>query len=73
MTGIKDADGVEVREGDIIHFSYGIPPIGVNAPVIRRDGKLIAITAGHNPPECLVRMLERHVGYFWVDRSRPGE
>lgn len=65
---IRDADGVEVREGDIVHFSYGIPPVGVNAPIIRRNGKLIAVTKGHNPPECPLRTLEHHVGAFWVER-----
>jgi len=51
---IKDSDGTEVKEGDIIHFSYGIPPVGVRAPVVMRGGKLIALTTGHNPSECPV-------------------
>lgn len=67
---IKDDDGIEVREGDVIHFGYGIPPIGVMAPVVLRDGKLIAITKGHNPPECPVASLRRHVGNFWVEKRR---
>ena len=64
---VKDDDGVEVREGDIIHFGYGIPPVGVVAPVIERNGRLIAITKGHNPPECPVDQLRRHVSNFWVE------
>ncbi len=65
---IKDDDGIEVREGDVIHFCYGIPTVGVNAPVIKRDGKLIVITKGHNPPECPLNSIRRHVGNFWVKR-----
>ena len=65
----KDNDGVEVCEGDTLHFAYGIPPVGVEAPVICRDGKLIAITKGHKPGECPVADLRRHVEYFWVERS----
>ncbi len=64
---IKDDDGIEVREGDIIHFGYGIPPVGVKAPVISRDGKLIVLTKGHKPSECSLSTLRKHVGNFWVE------
>lgn len=70
MKAIKDSDGVEVAKGDTIHFAYGIPPIGVIAPVISRGGKLIAITEGHEPPECPLSLLKRYVGDFWVWRER---
>jgi hypothetical protein len=66
---IKDDDGIEVREGDVIHFSYGIPPVGVKAPVINRNGKLIVITKGHNPPECPLSSLRKHIGNFWVEMT----
>jgi hypothetical protein len=66
---VKDDEGVEVREGDVIHFGYGIPPVGVKAPVISRDGVLIAITKGHKPAECPVHQLRRHVGNFWIERN----
>ncbi len=65
---LVDCEGVEVRAGDIVHFSYGIPPVGVSAPVVRRGGKLIAITKGHNPEQCPVSELEEHVGVFWVEK-----
>lgn len=64
---IKDDDGIEVREGDVVHFGYGIPPVGVRAPVINRNGRLIAITEGHKPAECPVDQLRKHVGNFWVE------
>ena len=69
MSKTKDSDGVEIREGDIVHFAYGIPPVGVEAPVVSRNGKLIAITAGHKPAECPVASLRKHIGYFWVERK----
>jgi hypothetical protein len=67
---MKDSDGVEINEGDVIHFTYGIPPVGVEAPIISRDGELIAITAGHNPAECKLSNLSRHIDYFWVEAVR---
>ncbi len=44
-------NGIEVEEGKIAHFTYGIPPIVVNAPIIERDGKLIMLTPDHTPQE----------------------
>ncbi len=66
---IKDEDGTVVKEGDVIHFSYGIPPTGVDAPVISRNGKLIAVTTGHNPPECPLSTLKKYVGNFYIKRK----
>lgn len=68
---IRDSDGVEVVAGCTIHFGYGAPGVGVWAPVIERDGKLIAITKGHKPAECPVAQLKKHVGDFWVVKSAP--
>jgi hypothetical protein len=66
---IRDSDGVEVTAGCTIHFGYGIPPVPVVAPVVERKGVLIALTEGHNPSECRVSELKRHVGDFWVKRN----
>jgi hypothetical protein len=66
MTPLRDSDGVEVTAGCTVRFSYGCPPVGVAAVVIERNGKLIALTPDHNPKECLVSQLKRHVGGFWV-------
>lgn len=70
MRPIKDSDGVVVKPGDAVRFSYGIPPVGVCAEVIERDGRLIALTPGHNPKECPVSQLKRHVGDFWIAKQR---
>lgn len=66
---IRDSDGVEVTAGCTIRFAYGIPPVGVRAPVVDRDGVLIALTEGHNPKECKVADLKRSVRDFWVTRA----
>lgn len=66
MRAIKDSDGKLVTAGCHVHFSYGIPPVGVLAQVIERDGKLIALTPGHNPEECPVAALKKCVCDFWA-------
>jgi len=65
-TGQKDDDGNKVYVGDIVHFSFGIPPIGVDAPIRVIDGKNYAITKGHKPDKCLFRSLRRHVGNYYI-------
>jgi hypothetical protein len=64
---IKDDEGVEVRAGDMIGFTYGIPPVGVDGRVIDRAGKLIVLTRGHKPAECPLHLLRKHVGNFWIE------
>lgn len=50
-----DDDGVEITPGCTLVFSYGVPPVVVEAKVIERDGTLIALTPGHTPAEAPVR------------------
>lgn len=69
---MKDVDGVTIKAGDTIVFSYGIPPLRVEAPVVIENGKLVAITTGHNPPKCELRHLKKHVGSFYK-LARPDE
>lgn len=70
---IKDGDGKIIKEGDVIYFSYGIPPVGVYAPVVSIKGKLVAITKGHKPEQCSLRELKRHVGIFYKVEQPPTE
>lgn len=67
---MRDADDEFVQHGDWISFSYGIPPVGVHAEIIERDGKLIALTPGHTPEECSLRALKGHVG-AWFKATPP--
>lgn len=63
---IRDSYGKQVTAGCEISFSYGIPPVLVRAPIIDRGGQLIAMTPGHNPPECPASRLKACVGDFWI-------
>jgi len=66
---MKDDDGVKVQAGDTVRFNYGIPPVLVKAKLVQRGKQLIALTPGHNPVECNLRSLRRHVG-SWFKESR---
>ncbi len=62
---LRDDDGEWVTAGDTVHFSYGIPPVGVDAPIIERNGKLIGLCPGHKPSEFNLRSLRRYVGSWY--------
>jgi hypothetical protein len=66
---IYDADDVQVVSDCEVSFSYGIPPVMVIAPVIKRDGELIIITKGHNPEESRACDLEESVGYLYIRKT----
>ena len=67
MTSVKAECGNVIKEGDVISFSYGIPGVRVDAPVILRNGKLIAITEGHKPAECEIKKLKKYVGNLYIE------
>lgn len=62
---IKDSNGEEIREFDWVHFSYGIPPVGVTGEVIKDGGKYWVLTPGHFPDRCLLHRLKEYVGDFY--------
>jgi len=66
---LRDDDGEWVTVGDNVRFSYGIPPVVVVAPIIERDGSLIALTPDHNPKECNLRSLRRYTGGWYKEQS----
>ena len=70
---LKDSDGVRVRAGDTITFSYGIPPVRVVGPVVSINNALWVISEGHNPSRCRVSELMEHVGDFWVTKLYSGK
>lgn len=68
---MKDDDGFEVKGGDWISFTYGIPPVRVDARVFIRQGALTAVVVGrHKPREMKLRALRRHVGN-WYKTNGP--
>jgi len=62
---MRDDGGKWVTAGDTVLFSYGIPPVSVNALIIERNGRLIGLCHGHNPSEFNLRSLRRHVGSWY--------
>ncbi|KSV95427.1 hypothetical protein [Sinorhizobium sp. GL28] len=68
---IHDEDGKAVKAGDRITFSYGIPGVRVEAPIVEIRGELFAMTPGHTPDRCKLKDLRKHVGEFWKMRGAP--
>jgi hypothetical protein len=61
---LRDDYGNPVRAGDSVAFTYGIPPIHVVSKIAQRDGRLIGLIPGHNPPEFNLRSLRRFAGWW---------
>ncbi|MDC7221588.1 MAG: hypothetical protein PQJ59_16760 [Spirochaetales bacterium] len=49
--------GEEIKEGDNIVTSYGIPPKPLKGKVIIEEGEMIVLTPGHNPEKCDLNYL----------------
>lgn len=64
-TVLLDDNHVPTRAGDTIRFNYGIPPVVVDAKIVKRRGSLIALTPGHDPTECNLRTLRKYVGAWF--------
>jgi len=62
---LRDDNGNTIRAGDIVIFSYGIPPVRVRSRIIERDGRLIGLCPGHNPPDFNLRSLRKYVGNWY--------
>jgi hypothetical protein len=45
----RGLDGETIKTGDLVAFSYGIPPVRVEGPVSVKDGQLYMATPGHGP------------------------
>ncbi|MDW9400929.1 hypothetical protein GOB45_29500 [Sinorhizobium meliloti] len=62
---VTDSDGNRIKAGDVITFSYGIPGVRVEAPIVDIRGELFAMTPGHTPHKCKLKDLRKYVGEFW--------
>jgi len=67
---LLDDDGVPVTAGDTVRFNYGIPPVVVDAKIVKRRGSLIALTPGHDPAECNLRTLRKYVGNWYKQNNK---
>ena len=66
-----DDDGEEVGRGDWIGFSYGMPPVRVEARLSQRENDLwFTVLGKHKPREMKLKDLRRHVG-SWYKISGP--
>lgn len=53
----KDAFGARIRSGDIISFSYGIPPVGVRGEVYVDNVLWVKVPPPHKPERITLRKL----------------
>lgn len=67
---LKDSDGNLINADGHLHFGYGIPPVSVYAQVIERNGRLVALTPGHNPESAPVATIVRDFD-CWMEPHVP--
>lgn len=71
MLCYRDDDGEFVRAGDRIRFGYGIPPVGVVAQIVEKNGELVVISPPpHKPSEYPLKSLRRAVGGFYKEAEK---
>jgi hypothetical protein len=64
-TPYHDDDGIRIKQGMWVSFTYGIPPVCVAGEVVRQGNLLVVLTPGHNPPQCRLSELRECVGEFY--------
>jgi len=62
---LRDDDGVPTRAGDLVTFSYGMPPIRAIGRIINQKGRLLVSTPGCNTERGCLRSLRHYVGEWY--------
>jgi len=68
----RGLDGETIKTGDLVAFSYGIPPVRVEGPVSVKDGQLYMATPGHGPGGGTLAFIDKHAGPIWKVSPQPG-
>jgi hypothetical protein len=69
----RDDFGYEVKPGDWISFTYGIPPTRVDAQISGEKGALLGTCMGHHQPKHFrLRDLRRYVGSWYKSDGPKG-
>jgi hypothetical protein len=67
---MKDSDGTPIKNGDIVGFSYGIPPVHVRGRVIGGGDDFQLPTPGHKPPIVTLKELKK-MGIVFYKYEEP--
>lgn len=70
---IKDEWGDVIKAGDFVNFSYGIPPTGVTAEVVERDGVLWILTPNLTPKEERLSKVKKWYSIYRETPTQTGE
>lgn len=65
---MMDSDGLKVSAGDVIRFSFGIPPRIAESVIFEKDNTLWHRVSTKNvtPKETSLRTLKDNVGVFYL-------
>lgn len=69
MRETKADCGTIIKDGDVISFSYGIPPTREIADISEIDGRLFATMRGNSKPnQCALGKLKKYVERIYKEK-----